>query len=177
MKRIRLFSAALAAMLFFGVGLLTVTGAEDGEPTSRAMTKGELRNEFCPMKGDLTVADQFLAYADEKAKIFARIYFCCEDCTEMSKGADLKALYSQVYLTKADGSSIAYGKTRMEVKNANCPVTGESVASGEKISYNGVSIEMCCPMCAEEFASDPDKYLHNVNGDIDKAMALLKEKE
>jgi hypothetical protein len=44
-------------------------------------------------------------------------------------------------------------------------------------NYNAVAILNCCPGCEAEFLSDPDKYLHNVSPETDKAQEEARRKE
>ena len=40
-----------------------------------------------------------------------------------------------------------------------CPVSGEEVTGKHFVDYNGKRYGLCCPMCANKFKRDPEKYL------------------
>lgn len=143
----------------------------DEKPTSRPAITGQFRNETCPMTGKPTTTKDFISYLDKEKDISARIYTCGPECVKDAEGTDIKALYEQTFLTKADGSKLKYGENALKLNNMKCPVTGEEADGSVQVSYNGVAVTMCCPGCGEEFSKNPDKYLHNVQSWIDKATA------
>ena len=46
-----------------------------------------------------------------------------------------------------------------DVGNKMCPVSGEEVTGKHFVEYNGKRYGLCCPMCANKFKRDPEKYL------------------
>ena len=178
MKRIAMTAAALAALGALIVST-NLSGAAEEKPTSRPLMKGELMNALCPTTGKPAMAKHFVTYADKDKGVHARIYFCCPNCEKDAKteGADLKALYEKAFLDLPGGKKLAYGKTVADLENAVCPFTGEEVADDlNTLNYNAFTVRMCCPGCAEGVTKDPDKFLHNVNNDIDRVLAELKKK-
>lgn len=178
MKRIWMLIAASLALVALAAPAAAQDEKTDEKPTSRPLTKGELKNEICPVTGEPTMARHFIAYTDEENKVFARIYFASAEAVEKAKkDGDLKALYTKVFLTAKNGKLTPYGKTVADVQNAVCPFTGEETeGSEEMINYNGFKVRMCCPGCAEGTVKEPDKFLHNVNDAIDRTLAELKKK-
>ena len=178
MKRILLASvAALAVFAMFAAAGAAAQDEAKKKPTSRPATEGFLRNEVCPVSGDETVPELFVVYADDKKGVYAQVHVCCDGCIDTVKEGDLKATYEKFYLTKPDGKKVAYGKTTLAVKNEICPISGEATSGTEQLNYNAAAIELCCPMCTEEFVKHPDKYLHNVHKWVDKALAARKAKD
>lgn len=47
----------------------------------------------------------------------------------------------------------------LDVGNKMCPVSGEEVTGKHFVEYNGKRYGLCCPMCANKFKRDPEKYL------------------
>jgi len=48
------------------------------------------------------------------------------------------------------------------VHNLHCPTDGEVIGSmgpAVPVIYKGRVVDLCCPNCLVEFASDPDRYL------------------
>lgn len=43
--------------------------------------------------------------------------------------------------------------------NKMCPVSDEEVTGKHFVEYNGKRYGLCCPMCANKFKRDPEKYL------------------
>ncbi|GEM_PF-6744406 len=168
-------TAALAGVAVLGSWLLRPQAQE--QPTSRPLTKGELKNEACPISGKPTTAEHLIVYKDDNTNVHGRIYFCCPECPKSVKEADKKGVYEKAFLTKKDGTKIAYGKFRLDLKNKICPISGDNAGESDYVHYNAVRVNMCCPSCSEEFFRDPDKYLHNVNNDIDRALAEAAKEE
>lgn len=149
-----------------------VSGAD--APTSRPAQAGELMNAQCPYTGKDAMANKYVTHADEKKGIYARIYFCCPNCVKDAASADKKKLYEKVFLTKKDGTRLKYGEARLVVENEICPVSADPVDGEHFVNYNGVKVALCCSGCEEGFVADPDKFLHNINNDIDDAVAKAK---
>lgn len=165
---------SIATLSILALAWVAVAGAvarADEKPTSRPTIKGQFQNETCPMTGKPTTTKDFISYLDKDKGISARIYTCGPDCVKDAEGTDIKALYEQVFLAKPDGSKLKYGENTLKLDNDKCPVTGEETDGSNHVSYNGVAVTMCCPMCGEEFSKHPDKYLHNIQSSIDKATA------
>lgn len=164
MKRLSMPIAALALLL--AAGPMAVSAEE---PTSRPQTEGELMNANCPFTGKEAASDKFVEYADTDAGVYARLYFCCENCQGKAAGMDqaaLKPRYEKAYLAEA---GVEYGEAALVVENDTCPVTGNAADGSVTLNYNGAQINLCCPGCDEAVIGQPDKYLHNVNNDIDAA--------
>jgi hypothetical protein len=167
-------------MILLGVlGLFPgLPAAEEEGPTSRPATQGELMNEKCPFTGRSADAERFVAYADEEAGVNARIYVCCGNCQGRAGSMDTAALmptYEKAFLTARDGSRTEYGKASLIIENDRCPLTGNPASSAVTMNYNGASINLCCEGCDEGILADPDKYLHNINNDIDAAVEAAKQ--
>ncbi len=47
----------------------------------------------------------------------------------------------------------------VDVGNKMCPVSGEEVTGKHFVEHNGKRYGLCCPMCANKFKRDPEKYL------------------
>lgn len=148
--------------------------AAESSPTSRPAQKGELMNVQCPYTGKDAMADKFVTYADAKKGIYARIYFCCPTCVKDAASGDKKELYEKVFLTKEDGARLKYGDARLVAENDICPVSADPVDGEHFVNYNGVKVALCCSGCEDGFVADPDKFLHNINNDIDAAVAKAK---
>ncbi len=55
----------------------------------------------------------------------------------------------------------------LNVGNATCPVSGEKIGTmGEAAhyEYQGKIYNLCCPMCAKDFAKDPEQYSKKAEG-------------
>ncbi len=166
MMRRFLFSTVIFSLLMASLPV----GSQADEPASRPATEGELMNGTCPFTGKPAASDKFVEYADEGAEVYARLYFCCENCQGKASKMDqagLKPVYSKAYL--ADLAE--YGEVVLVVKNDHCPVTGDPADGSTTLNYNGTQINLCCPGCAEPVIGQPDKYLHNLNNNIDEARA------
>lgn len=181
MLKKELFISAAVLVAMAGMPVAKGFGADSEKPASRPAAKGELKNESCPLTGKPVNADKFIDYADGEKAILGRVYFCCGNCLSKAQSADAaakKGFYEKAFLTRKSGKAREYGAFRMELGNKKCPVTGEEGVDGTSfIHFNGTKVGVCCGGCAPEFVKDPDKYLHNVNHEIDAAVAKLKEEE
>jgi YHS domain-containing protein len=109
-------------------------------------------NHTCPVSGDPVSPDSFVLYANKEKGIYGRIYFCCQGCEKKVK-KDLDKTYSKLYRTDPKTGKPLEAK---DLKNENCPNTGEPVDPKAKIEYNGMIVHFCCPECSEEFLQDPE---------------------
>jgi YHS domain-containing protein len=70
-----------------------------------------------------------------------------------------------------DGKAGASSSPAVDVGNKICPVSGEKIGSMEgepvKVEYKGKSYNLCCPMCAAEFKKHPEKYVKQVNKELE----------
>jgi len=54
-------------------------------------------------------------------------------------------------------STVSTGVT--DAGNKMCPVSDEDVTKKHFVEHNGKRYGLCCPMCANKFKRDPEKYL------------------
>ena len=47
----------------------------------------------------------------------------------------------------------------VDAGNKFCPVSGDKVTGKHFVEYNGKRYGLCCPMCANKFKRDPERYL------------------
>lgn len=173
----RIASSSLAALALLGFATALISPAVAGDEKADA-SAGLLKNDICPLSGKPTLAKHHVDYADDKAGVHARIYFCCPDCVKATENGDKKDVYTKAFLTKKDGSKVEFGKMAHDVKNAKCPVSGDDAAAdGDFVNYNAAKVHFCCPSCQETFLKDPDKALGKVKGDIDKMIASEKKSD
>lgn len=50
-----------------------------------------------------------------------------------------------------------------DVGNKFCPVSGDKVSGTAFVEHNGKRYGLCCPMCAQQFKNDPEKYIEKMN--------------
>lgn len=73
--------------------------------------------------------------------------------------------YAKDYETKTEQANITEQVKKAEaVGNKICPVSGEKIDEKTKVTYEykGKIYNFCCPMCAEEFKKDPEKYIEEL---------------
>ncbi len=172
MKFTKLTTITTMAAFAIALNLNAADKPADAKPAKPAEAKAKaalppLANANCPVSGKPINGKDFIAYSDEKAGVSARIYTCCPNCPKSaSDDAKKKALYEK-----------AFGKEAKEIKNKNCPASGKPVDGKTMTHYNGASIGLCCPDCAKEVASNPDKTLGSIKADIDAASKAAKPAE
>ena len=47
----------------------------------------------------------------------------------------------------------------VDAGNRFCPVSGDKISEKHFVEYNGKKYGLCCPMCANKFDKNPEKYL------------------
>jgi len=109
-------------------------------------------NHACPTCGEPVDPHLFANVKNAKRNIYGRIYICCRGCGKTVEKQVAK-YYMQTYRTdKESGKEIP----PRDLKNANCPSSGEAVDGKTSIEYNGMTVHFCCPECIESFLKDPE---------------------
>jgi YHS domain-containing protein len=151
-------------LLVLAVAVLPQMSATQAQP---AEEKPEITHLFgnhkCPIMGGTVVPESFVTYEDKEKNVHGRVYMCCDGCSKKVE-ANLAELYQKFYRTDPKTGK---SKEPKDLKNAECPMTGEPVAENASIEYNGMIVHFCCPECAKGFLKDPDG----------KLAKLLPEKE
>ena len=77
-------------------------------------------------------------------------------------------IFSGVYAASGTGASLVEQKKAaiVDVGNKICPVMGEEVSGRDFYEYNGKRYGLCCSMCPEAFAGDPEKYSAIANKEV-----------
>ena len=47
----------------------------------------------------------------------------------------------------------------VDAGNKFCPVSGDKISGKHFVEYQGKKYGLCCPMCANKFKRNPEKYL------------------
>lgn len=98
-------------------------------------------NEKCPLTGK-SVNKRWSVEAEGQ-----RIYLCCRNCWKKAKGAPAK------YVKKA------YPKAK-KISPKVCPILGKPIkGKGQKVTWQGHELTMCCKRCVGTFKKEPNKRL------------------
>ena len=95
-------------------------------------------NANCPASGNPIDAEFFVEHEGQKA------YYCCGDCQTEAAGDPAAAM------------AAAY-PAATTVGNKTCPISGDAVADGNAVTWQGQEIGLCCGMCEKAFKEDPAK--------------------
>lgn len=117
--------------------------------TPKALPAGFLGNKVCPVSGEQVDPDAFFEHYGEK------VYFCNAGCAEDGAKDPDKWVEAVYDLAEPVGNTI-------------CPVTKEEASGEEIVTWQGHAVVVCCSMCVQGFAGDPEGYTRD-------AFASLEE--
>lgn len=112
-------------------------------------------NHTCPIMGHTVIPESFVVYEDKENNVHGRVYMCCDGCSKKVE-KNLAKLYQTLYRTNPKNGK---PKKPKDLKNTECPMTGEPVAEDASIEYNGMIVHLCCLECAKGFLKKPDEKL------------------
>lgn len=127
---------------------------EAGEHPDHEMPEFLYGNHLCPGCEDHDPVDPhyFLDVKNKKDKIYGRVYLCAMECAQELK-TKIADVYNKLYRTdRKTGEKIE----PRDLKNPNCPMSGDPVDGKTTIEYNGMIVGFCCAECVEAFVKDPE---------------------
>ena len=155
-KRVNLRNQYVVILSILAVAIslpMSLTGVQAAEE------KPEITHLFgnhkCPAMGGTVIPESFVTYEDKEKNVYGRVYMCCDGCSKKVE-ANLVELYQKFYRTDPKTGK---PKEAKDLKNVECPISGEPVAENVSIEYNGMIVHFCCPGCAKGFLKDPDGKL------------------
>ena len=111
-------------------------------------------NHYCPpcKYADLVDPHFYADISNKKAGVYARVYVCSSGCADKIK-ENVGKYYKEVYrIDRKTGKD----KPALDLKNQNCPSSGDPVDGKTSIEYNGMIVHFCCADCVESFVKDPE---------------------
>lgn len=97
--------------------------------------------------------------------LFTESGFACSCCAKKAEAAQSASSCQNACSAGCGNGESACSEKSMEVKNTNCPVSGELIGSmgkGVSVTHNGKTYQLCCAGCIEKFKVDPEKYVQRV---------------
>lgn len=134
-----------SAIVILGVAAgLSVAWGQPKEERKDGGTEGKPPLPQCPVMDQ--PVDFFISTSTDAGPVF----FCCERCVTKFQNNPSE------YAEKVAAQRLALARLlRIQVA---CPISGKPVRSDVFVEDKGQKINFCCPICADEFKSNPAKY-------------------